>query len=387
MTSPSENQVKALECPRCGAALAPVADALIICQYCGSSLVWSGARPDASAPPSTAARGMRLKQFVYTDTQGTALEMFRMLAPAGWQIQGGCRWLLDNPSMPAVVSLQLGNPQGAEAFEILPSINFIWNNDPMARMLAPVGSHHFGAEVRSPMKVLNAFRQIVLPRNRGRMNEVQIIREELVPELPQVVKSEAAASGGWAEGGKVRIRYAGTAGPLEEEIYGMVEVIPAPPQLLLWWLNYQFSFRTAAGRLDATADLFSVMIHSFRMNPEWQAAYKAIIQYLMQNGIQRIRNIGDIGEIYARTGREIREQNLNDWYARQQTHDRLATDRSRQIRGVDAFFDPQREEVVELPSGYGHAWANNLGEYILTEDANFNPNLESSQHWEAMEQK
>jgi hypothetical protein len=51
---------------------------------------------------------------------------------------------------------------------------------------------------------------------------------------------------------------------------------------------------------------------------------------------------------------------------------------------VDGFYDPHREEVVELPSGYGHAWANNLGEYILTEDPSFNPNLESTQHWEPM---
>jgi hypothetical protein len=42
--------------------------------------------------------------------------------------------------------------------------------------------------------------------------------------------------------------------------------------------------------------------------------------------------------------------------------------------------------VVELPSGYGHAWANNLGEYILTEDPNFDPNVQSNLHWEPMQQ-
>ena len=129
------------------------------------------------------------------------------------------------------------------------------------------------------------------------------------------------------------------------------------------------------------------MIKSFQLNPHWYAAYKSIIQSLAQQQIQRIHHIGQIGEIYARTGREQREQNLNDWYNRQAVYDRLATDRSRAIRDVDAFVDPHREEVVELPAGYGHAWANNLGEYIVTDDANFNPNLESNQHWEAMKEK
>jgi hypothetical protein len=83
----------------------------------------------------------------------------------------------------------------------------------------------------------------------------------------------------------------------------------------------------------------------------------------------------------------MRQQNLNDWYARQQTCDRLSTDWSREIRRVEAFFDPHRQEEVELPSGYGRAWANNLGEYILTDSPSFNPNIDSNLYWEPMEPK
>jgi len=122
MSSPNEPHLAALKCPQCGADLIPSAvDVYIVCQYCGSSLVYQGGTQAASEPHPTAIRGMRLKQFVYTDTQGTGLEMFHMLAPSGWQFQGGCRWLLDNPGMPAVINIQLGNPQGAEAFEICPT--------------------------------------------------------------------------------------------------------------------------------------------------------------------------------------------------------------------------------------------------------------------------
>jgi hypothetical protein len=34
-----------------------------------------------------------------------------------------------------------------------------------------------------------------------------------------------------------------------------------------------------------------------------------------------------------------------------------------------------------------HAWANNLGEYIVTEDPGFNPNIDSNLHWEPMPQQ
>lgn len=392
MSTSCESGPRSLKCPNCGASLPPAADDYTICRYCGSSLIWSqlGTEGDAlaAATPQTVARGMRLKQFTCTDTEGTGLEVFRMLVPAGWQTQGGCRWLMDNPGMPAVIAVQVANPQGAEAFEILPNMNFTWNNNPLSRMMFPVGSRYFGAEVRPPMDVRQALAQLVLPRYRAGVQNLQIIREEPVPELPQVARSEAAVSGGWAEGGKVRIHYTREGAQIEEEIFALVEIFRNPMvDIVTWFVDFVFAFRAAAGRLDATADLFKGMVGSFRPNPHWYAAFKAIAVQLCQQQIQHIRHVGQIGQIYAQTGSEMREQNLNDWYARQSIYDRLATDRSRSIRGVDGFFDPHRQETVELPAGYGHAWANNLGEYILTDQVDFNPNIGSNLHWEPMPQQ
>lgn len=383
-------------CPRCGASLPPNAEGYVVCQYCGTSLISNqpaGSNPaQAGSAPATAQHGIKLKMVTHVDTQGTGLPVFRMLLPAGWQQQGGCRWLLDNPGMPATVAYQAWNPAGAEAFEILPNINLIWNTNPWGR--PPTGSRHFGAEVREPMDVRSALRTMVLPRFRGQFSRLQILKEEPFPELPQLAKSEAPLTGGSAEGGKLRIQYELQGHAFEEEIYGVVEVFRAPmttlfgaSEILVWFVDYLFSFRAGVGKLDATAELFKVMISSFQLNPQWYAALKSVAQFLAQRQIQQIHHIGQIGQIYAQTGAEMRQQNLNDWYSRQATYDRLSTDWSRAMRGVDGFFDPHREEVVELPSGYGHAWANNLGEYILTEDPNFNPNLSSTQQWEEMEQR
>ncbi len=393
MNPANEAELRAIHCPQCGGGLRPDSGEYLVCQYCGSSLIWS--RPEAKpAGPQevTALRGMRLKQFAYTDGQGTGLEVFRMLLPSGWQFEGGCRWLLDNPGMPGVVTFQVTNPQGAEMFSVLPNINLTWNSSPMAGMMHPIGSRYFGAEVRPPMGIRQALREMVLPRYRGNVEGLEVLAEEPQPELPRLVKSEAPVSGGSAEGGKVRIRYTWQGCPYDEDIYGVVELFRAPiasmfgpSEILIWYIDYLFAFRAAQGLLDATMDLYRVMIGSFQLNPDWYAAFKSIAQSLAQRQIQRIHNIGQIGQIYAQTGSQIRQQNLNDWYARQQVYDRLATDRDRALRGVEAFFDPHRQQTVELPSGYGKAWANDLGEYILTDEAGFNPNLESNQHWEPMQ--
>jgi hypothetical protein len=392
MNSNGEEKLVVLVCPQCGASLTPGQEEYILCQFCGTSLIWERRQEPAGKSEINTMRGMRLKQFIYTDTEGTGLELFRMLVPLGWNFRGGCRWLLDNPGMPACVAFQIWNPQGAEMFEVLPNMNFTWNANPMARMMVTVGSRSFGAEVRPPVSIQQALQEFVLPRYRSMVQNLKILNFEPLPDLPRLAKSEAPLSGGSAEGGKIRIRYTWQNTQFEEDIYGVVEIFRAPlasmfgaGEILIWFIDFLFAFRTASGRLDATGDLSLAMISSFKLNPHWYAAYRSIIQSLAQQQIQRIHHIGQIGQILAQTGREIREQNLRDWYGRQEVYDRLATDWSRAIRDVDGFFDPHRQEVVELPSGYGHAWANDLGEYILTEDSSFNPNLYSNQHWEAMQ--
>ncbi len=80
----------------------------LVCQYCGSSLVITrrGAEP-GQAPEETVVRGVQLWPFRMDDPQGTGLECFRMLVPAGWQTRGGVVWNLQNVGMPATVSLQV----------------------------------------------------------------------------------------------------------------------------------------------------------------------------------------------------------------------------------------------------------------------------------------
>ena len=90
---------------------------------------------------------------------------------------------------------------------------------------------------------------------------------------------------------------------------------------------------------------------------------------------------------HAQTRDEIRDSRLADWYANQAVMDGIMEDVSQTIRGADAYYDPCQEQAVELPGGYGHAWTNNLGEYIVTDNPNLDPNLDSNLHWQEMPQQ
>jgi len=56
----------------------------------------------------------------------------------------------------------------------------------------------------------------------------------------------------------------------------------------------------------------------------------------------------------------------------------------RYIRGVENYRNPFEDRAVELPSGYRNVWANSSGEYILSNNPNFNPNVGGTQQWRSL---
>jgi hypothetical protein len=110
-------------------------------------------------------------------------------------------------------------------------------------------------------------------------------------------------------------------------------------------------------------------------------------QYMIQNQIQQIHHIGQLSQIISQTSNQISDMIMDSYHQRQQTLDRLSNQFSQAMRGVDAYRDPTTEQNVELPSGYSYAWSNGLDEYVLTNDASFDPNLDSNLNWEPMKRQ
>jgi len=384
------------KCPQCGGDL-PAAAEQIICQYCGSRLIRqttsTGGGKTAEGPP-TIVHGMRLKTFAYVDAQGVGAEAFRMLIPSAWEFSGGIQWTMANPGLPAVLAFQVRNPGGGEAFEVFPAQPFFWTNEPMSRMTFPQGSYYFGNEVQPPAGALQALKGIAVPRFRGGVGGVQIVEEQSLPELPgqlRVLNPAAQTGNVMADGARVRLRYALQEQSVDESLFGVVQAqrMTTPAHFgaiesIFWTLDYLFSFRAPTERLDGLADLFQTILYSFRLNTAWFNAYLQISQQMIQGQIQNIRQIGQLSRYVSQTSNQISDMIMDSYNQRQATMDRLADSFSQAIRGVDEYRNPFEDRPVELPGGYDHAWANALGEYIVTDDPNFNPNLGSNSNWEPL---
>ena len=330
----------------------------------------------------------------FTDSQGIGTKAFSMLVPDGWQSSGNVQWVLDNPAMPAFGSFRAWNPNGAEEYNYFANQAYFWSDNPMINQTFPTGSHYFGAEVKQPVSPTEALRQIVFPMYRTDAKNVVVKVEQQLPELSNLVQTGTDAATGTstsASGGKIRVEYTLNGVAMEEEMYCLIQTmnIPIPTytgtyQNTNWYLTYLQSFRAEKGQLDSQTKLFQTISYSAKTDPNWLNKYEQVVNYLIQQQIQQIQSLGQLSSIISQTSNEISDANYDSWQRTQIINDQIATDFSNYIRGVQTYNNPLDGSTVDLPSGYNYAWGNSLGEYVLSDSASFNPNIDSNLSWEQL---
>jgi len=351
----------------------------------------------AQNQPQQSTSLVKFKKMVYTDSEGTGLEAYSFLMPSDWQFEGGIWWILDQPAMPANSSVRVFNPAGTEEFEVLPNFCFFWTTNLQTLGMFPPGSKYFGSTVKKPVSAVKALSDLVVPTARGNMTDVKVISNNEFPELIEVLgigKNNSGAVTDRAEAAKIRITYQKSGIAMEEEIWGVAEQITFPVKGMfgvtyntLWYIHYLISFKAEKGKLEDQTKTFQTITSSFKINPKWQAKYEHVIEYLAQQQIQQIRNVGELSRILSQMSDQMRTEQLQQFEQRSNVYDKVAQMHSDNILGIDRYFDPYEGREVELPSGYNHVWCNNRGEYVLTDNPNYNPNVGDNLSWQSIEKK
>jgi len=337
---------------------------------------------------------IRLKKYSYIDQQGTGIQAFSFLMPADWQFYGGMKWILDNPAMPSVTAFRVYNPKGREEFEVFPNHCFFWTTNLQLLGMFPPGSKYFGSTVKRPLTAREALKNIILAEERGGFQDFKILKDEDLPELPRALGAGQANGGSGASGAKLRISYSRDGQVMEEEFYAVVEPVTFPVQSMfgtfyntIWYVDYIFSFKGDQGKLESHTQIFQTITASFKLNPQWYAKYSHVIEYMAQQQIQQIRSVGEFSRMLSRMSDQLSTEQLQQFEARGSVYDKVSEKFSDNTLGIDRYYDPFEGREVELPSGYNHAWCNNNGEYIVSDNPNFNPNVGSNLNWEQLKRK
>lgn len=359
---------------------------LIIALICG---LFSLANPSA-APAAGSGQQPASQAFVtyrYVDPM-TRLEVFRLLIPKGWRAEGSVSWSED-PALPARSRFRFHNPRGPEELNFYPTRAFFWTDNRLFLGTNPPGTLRFGTLVSRPVGLHEALTRAVLPAARKNAAGVRIITEKEVPELAALARGlPTRGVSASAEAGKLRVVYGEKGRQIEEEFYAAVSQFRTDLGgyfINYWYIDYVFSFRDEKGRLDSRSRLFQTMLYSLKVNREWFAKVVNVKEMLAQRYIRGIKAVGQMGQMVAQAGSQMREEHQRAWEQRQLANDRIVQNFSDHIRGVERYTDQRAGKEVELPAGYDNAWANDLGEYVVSESPSYNPNIGSNQHWERLE--
>jgi hypothetical protein len=337
---------------------------------------------------------VRYKTASYIDNEGIGTKAFSLLIPSDWQFEGTVVWNLDNTLMPASAYIRTWSPSGNEEFDVFPNQAFYWTDNPLVQQTNPPGSTYFGATVSAPLGPIEALKQVVLPTFRSNVENMNVVSEQLLPSMDQLFKTGTDPASGISysvNSGKIRVEYSLNGVAMEDEMYCVIQSINIPLQSIYgtttssnWYMSYLASFRAEKGQLDSESKVFQTIAYSCSIDKNWLNKYNQLVAYLIQNQIKQIQSAGQLSNILAQTSDQISQENLQDWEQRQSVNDRLTTDFCNQILEIQPYSNPIDGTTVDLPSGYNNAWVNGNGEYILADNPNFNPNIESNLNWRPM---
>jgi len=355
----------------------------------GAVLLASAATGPASAsPPASQA----FVPYAYVDPT-SGLEVFRCLVPRGWKVDGEVRWS-PNPALPAQLRFRFFDPAGVDEVNLFPAQAFFWTDNATFLRTNPPGTLRFNTLVARPVDLDVALDRVVIPGVRKGAAGLTVKDRKRLPELARLAAGdETPGVRSAAQAGKVRLAYEERGKPVEEDLFAAVSSFQvdlpgtamSPGYFIeYWYLDFLFSFRSAKGQLAARSRTFQTVVLSIKLNPKWFAKVVHTKEALAREFARSTRVTASIGATVASAGTNLREEQMRDWGRRQAVQDKVAQAQGDGIRGVDRFVDPHSGNEVELPSGYGKAWANNLGEYIVTDSPSYNPNVGSNLHWEPM---
>lgn len=329
-----------------------------------------------------AADGLhRMKPVIIYDRfwgQGGELPLARILAPAGWRVSGGMRWVRDTQCDGDVRQIRWSaiSPDGRYAFHIRHGGGWFSGRPPGAlAMVVPGMKPCAQVRAQTPVDFLGHVARRDYPRVRldrlepdpGLTARLAYQNRDLrVPNAPQVTTrfGGARALGRYRKAGQVyeammvmaasttRIsvppRYGAPAYRFTAGAGGPVLVMTAP-----------------AGRLDG--GLFAAIAGSITINPAWA---RALLEHEIKVARIRIREAGRRQQILTELNAALIEIQSSVFAERQKALDRIHDRFVARIRDQTAYTTPDGKKVM-VPSSAKGVWS--VGGQVLISTGSANP--------------
>ena len=370
----------------------------------------------AAEEPAKVAEQVILKPQTFNNPLSANMPCHSVLVPRGWAAEGGAFWpgaqlFGIRPSQ----SVKVTAPDGRRV-HVGPSITCAdFRPSPQAMQFGQQrpaeGQIDQGLPIIHMPDDLQQWQAWMahktLPRERPGASDIQV-RVTIVPELTQLMHRQLAplaqqqqqlnvqaqqlglAMQHFVDGAVLAFecRYAQDGRVWDELVVMGVAYMGTRSDAgtqLRWGIEPNVAYRAPAGELEKAMPLLMTIANSVRPTPQW-AQMKA--DHVAAMNRIALKGAADRSRIIAQSNAEI-SQIINDGFRnRQAIQDRTHEKVINAIREVENYTVPGSTTQVQLPSHYNHVFSNGNGEYILTNDANYNPNTDpnvNNLNWDPMQ--
>lgn len=363
------------------------------------------APPTPPAPASVQAHSYRMKMIKVVDQSGfeRPLMSVSMLIPTDWESQGATTWNIKDRCNTIQTTVHATGPDG-RGVDIFPAYNWTWADDPKFLQQTYAQSVQMGThacDVIPPMGAADYLR-----RNIGKIRpNAQLVGFEPTPKLMQILQQQARQAEQSAaqyrlqqrvrpDVVRARVKYSLNGRPVEEWIIAATVITgtlgPSYNARTMQQVQaYSYSCvayvtaeRAPQGQLDASEKFFELVTSTYRVNPEWQNRVNGNAQAIQQIELKGVR---DRSAIVTKNAEDIRNIQRQGYENQQKSQDHISRQFSENMRDVETYRNPTTGDTVELSNQYGHAWVNNRGEYLLSDQAGFDPSVTFKEDWKPLE--
>ena len=391
----------------------------------------SGAKPAATpatkpgAAPSPAADPARprptgrvvMKLHTLTDKGSGGMQSHTVLAPAGWTVEGGAWW--PAPAFFRILpsqDIKVTAPDG-RMVHVGPSIgatDFL-PSDYAASQLGgkrpQEGTASEGYPVLYMPANLDEWKTFIADKAirtaYPKATNVRVERVVPIPELTAIlqrqlepIKQQNAAanersralgvgtfsfSDGAVLGASTTFELDGKSWE-QLNVFGVMHTgLDTQVGRQLWWgIEPSVAFLAPAGKLEESLPLLMSISYSVRMTPAWA---KMKSDHMAKMNQIDAKGAADRAQIWADSNREV-SRIINDGYReRSASSDETHRKFINSIRGVEDYTTSAGGTSVQLPNEYSYVYGNGNGEYILTNEAGYDPNADKGVNnttWETM---
>jgi len=340
-----------------------------------------GETGDASSSGSGSV--MKFVRVSIHDPEVNNIEACSILVPEGWDSKGGVTWD-PNLGVQAYINFDVTDPQSQAEVDLLPLQYYCYL--PNSTVPMPQGSNETGDIVWPPITDLEQYaRTFYAPQVLPELNGAQLETQQDMPNIAALLQ-QSAGEGAQAKAGRVRFAYERDGQPWEEDIY-LNLVYQSQAGMMVWYPESAAVVRAPRGQLDRMTPLMVSILHTVRLNQTWYSALMYVRNQFHERMMGQIADIGDISQMIAQNSDELRNMYSESYKAASDAEDSVNQSFSETIRGVNTYSDPYEGRPVELPSGYNDAWVNANGEYLLSNQAGYDPNVGATTEWRRMDQR